>query len=118
MVAISLFIKNIAGWVVLHWRLVLGIFGVIALVIVVGLVFRSCNKPPKLDQKEIIEAQQAIEKNDRKVMVEILSNSDVREQGIDNSIKAAENATAEAKQNYQGKTNQELADELERRAKE
>lgn len=96
------------------WAL-LGI-GAIVLVVVFGLVYRSCNKPPKLDQKEIIKAQQAIEANDRKVMVEILTNSDVREQGIDNSIKAAENATAQAKQSYQGKSNQELADELERRA--
>lgn len=84
----------------------------------VVFLFRACNRPPKLDQKEIIKAQQAIETNDRKVMVEILSNSDVREQGIDNSIKAAEEATEQAKQNYQGQSNAELAAELERRLKE
>lgn len=112
---ILLFIQNAFGWIVAHWRLVAGAGVALILMIGVALVFRACNKPPKLNQKEIIEAQQAIEKNDRKVMVEILTNSEVREQGIDNSIKAAEEATEKAKQNYQGKTNAELAAEIERR---
>lgn len=112
-----LFLLNIFGWVVAHWRLVLYLLAGLALILLVVFALKSCNKPPALNQQEIIKAQQAIEKNDRKVMVEILSNSDVREQGIDNSIKAAENATAEAKQNYQGKSNEELAAELERRLK-
>lgn len=114
----SLIFANVIGWIVAHWRLVAGVVAVLFLVIVFGLVYRSCNKPPKLDQKEIIEAQQAIEKNDRKVMVEILTNSTVREQGIDNSIKAAEEATEKAKRDYSQLSNDELAAELERRAKE
>lgn len=80
-----------------------------------GLVFRSCNKPPKLDQKEIIKAQQAIAKEDRKEMIEILTNSTVREQGIDNSVKMAEEATEAAKRNYSQLSNDELAAELEKR---
>ena len=65
-----------------------------------------------------VKAQQAIENNDRKRMVEVLAESDVKEQGIDNSIKAAEEATAAAKENYQGMSNEEIAAELERRLKQ
>jgi hypothetical protein len=115
---ILLFIQNIIGWVVAHWRIVAGVVGVVFFLVIFGLVYRSCSKPPKLDQKAIIEAQQAIAKEDRKVMVEILAESDVREQGIDNSIKAVEQATEDAKKNYTGLSNDELAAELERRAKE
>lgn len=97
-----------------------------AVLIVAGLVvlflviqIRSCfNKPPKLDLKEIQKAQQAIREQDRKEMVEILAESDVREAGITNSIKAAEEATEKSKRNYNQLSNDELAAELERRSKE
>lgn len=111
----SLFLANIIGWIVAHWRLVAGAVAALFLVIVMGLVFRACNKPPKLDQKEIIKAQQAIAEQDRKEMIEILSNSAVQEQGIDNSVKAAEEATAKAKRDYSKLSNDELAQELEKR---
>ena len=114
----SLIFANIIGWIVAHKRLVVGAVAILFLVIVIGLVVRSCGKSPKLDQKEILKAQQAIEKEDRKVMLEILSNSDVKEQAIDSNIKLIEQATEEAKKNYTGLSNQELAAELERRSKE
>jgi uncharacterized membrane protein YgaE (UPF0421/DUF939 family) len=102
-------------------RVLFFVIGIILAFLVLLLVIqvRSCmNRPPKLDQKEIIEAQQAIAKEDRKQMIEILAESDVREQGIDNSIKLAEEATEKAKQNYSQFSNVELATELDRRAKE
>lgn len=111
----SLIFANIIGWIVAHWRLVAVAAGVCILGILCIFVLRACNKPPKLDQKEIIEAQQAIAKEDRKEMIEILTNSDVREQAIESNIKQAEEATRQAKQNYSGKSNEELAAELERR---
>jgi geranylgeranyl pyrophosphate synthase len=118
MIALSLFLKNIAGFIWLHWRIfaVIGATALLFLLVMFGV--RSCRKEPKLDQKEIIEAQQAIRENDRKEMIEILAESDVREQGIDNSIKLAEEATEKAKQNYTGKSNADLAAELERRLSE
>ena len=111
----SLILANIIGWIAAHWRLVAGAVAVVFLVIVFGLIFRSCNKPPKLDQKEIQKAQQAIQEQDRKVMVEILTNSTVREQAIDSNIKQAEEATEAAKRDYSKLSNDELAAELERR---
>lgn len=112
-----LFFLNIVGWIKSHlsFRLVAGVVAAIILVIGFGLIFRACNKPPKLDQKEIIKAQQAIAQEDRKQMIEILTNSKVQEQGIDNSIKLAEEATEKAKQDYSKLTNEQLAAELERR---
>lgn len=114
----TLILANIIGWIVAHWRIVAGVVAVLFLVIVFGLVFRSCNKPPKLDQEQIIKAQQAIAKEDRREMIEVLAESKVKEEGIDNSIKAAEEATEKAKRDYSKLSNEELAAELERRLNE
>ncbi len=120
--AISAFISNIFGLDFAKARKIASV-GLIALAVIVvivafGLIFRACNKPPKLDVQEIQRAQQAIATEDRKVMVEILAQSDVREKEIDNSVKAAEEATTAAVQDHSKKSNQELADELNRRAQQ
>src|SRR5690348_9096984 len=74
--------KSIAKWAVVICGIVIALFLVFSL--------RSCfNRPPKLDQKAIEKAQQAIAKEDRKEMIEVLADSAVKEQGIDNSIKLA-----------------------------
>ena len=62
------------------------------------------------------KAKVAIAKEDRKQMIEILAASDTKEAAIDSNIKAVEQATEDAKVSYNGKTNAELAAELERRA--
>ncbi len=94
------------------------VIGFLAVCIIGGLIFKACHKAPKLDEKAIQKAQQAIAKEDRKQMLEILAQSDVAEQGIDNSVKAAENATEQAKKSYSGLSNEALASELERRLQE
>jgi len=113
-----LFVANIIGWITAHAKLVLTVLAIIGILIVVMLINRACNKPPKLDEKAIQKAQQAIAKEDRKEMLEILAQSDVAEQSIDNSVKAAENATEQAKKSYSGLSNEQLASELERRLQE
>jgi ABC-type protease/lipase transport system fused ATPase/permease subunit len=105
------------AFIVARWRLFAAIAGGLVLVLLLVFAYKGCKSEPKLNQKEIIEAQQAIEKQERQKMIEILAESEAREQGIDNSIKAAEQATEAAKQNYTSKSNQELADELNRRAR-
>lgn len=101
-------VQRILFWVVV----LLGLAGV--LILVIGI--RSCfTRPPKLDQEAIIKAQQAIAKEDRKEMIEVLAESTVKEQGIDNSIKLAEEATEQAKRDYSKLSNAELAAELEKR---
>lgn len=114
----SLILANIIGWIVAHRRIV-AVIGATALLLLVVLIgVRSCRNTPKLNQQEVIKAQDAIEKQDRKTMIEVLTNSDVREQAIDSNIKQAEEATRVAKQNYADKTNAELSAELERRLHE
>lgn len=122
LLAISLWIKNIAGWVVLHWRLVLTIIGAITLIICVALISRSCKSQPKLDEKEIQGSIKAIEqKNDQKLK-EILANSDVRIEQIDanlaNAKAATVNAMHDARKKYENMTTEELAAEIERRSKQ
>jgi len=90
------------------------------ILLAVGLFLRSClAKQPKLDEETIRAAQQAIAENDRKVMVEILTNSDVAEKQIDGNLANAKAATVnainEAKKNAEAMSNEELAAELERR---
>lgn len=111
-------ILNIIGWITGHARYILVGLAIIVLFVAAGLTFRACKSKPKFDEAAIKKAQDAIAKDDRKAMVEILAESDAKEQEIDGSIKAAEQKTEEAKKNYVGKTNQELADELNARSKE
>lgn len=118
-----LFLANIAGWVVAHWRIV--VYAALALVVLISgvMLFRSCGKKtPKLDQAEIIKAQQAIAANDRKIMVETIANSDAREAAIDQNLANAKQVTMEtvanSKAEWANKTNEELAAELERRSHE
>lgn len=106
-------LKKIVWFVKDNWKIVLPIFAVLIVVIFVN---RACNKPAKLDEAAILKAQEAIAKEDRKEMIEILAESDVKEQGIDDSIKAIENATEQSKKNYTGLTNDQLAEELNKRA--
>ena len=96
------------------WKPIAICLGVLIVVIV---LFRACRTDPKFNETEIRQAQEAIATQDRKKMIDILAASDVREQAIDNSIKAAEEATEKSKRNYSGLSNDQLAAELERRAK-
>lgn len=111
-------LKRAFYFVVDNWKGIAVFAGVCLAFVVMLLMFKACDKPPKLEQKEVIKAQQAIAKEDRKEMVEILAASDVKEQGIDNSIKAAEQATEDAKKSYSDYSNADLADELNRRAQQ
>lgn len=111
-----LVIANIIGWVVLNKRLVAYIAGFLVLALVIIFVWRACRPgPPKLDEKQIQKYEQAVKERNDKALKEILAESDVRVQGIDNSIKASEEATEKAKRSYEGWSTDELAAELERR---
>jgi uncharacterized membrane protein YvbJ len=116
---IGFFLKRAGFFLFDHWKLVLG--GIILLVIVV-FVYRACNRPPKLDEKSIQKAQKAIAENDRKAMEEVLTESDVAEKQIDNNLANAENeklkALQESRKRIAEMDNQQLAAELERRARE
>jgi len=110
------------GWDIskVQKRLLLGlmVIGFLAVCIIGGLIFKACHKAPKLDEKAIQKAQQAIAKQDREAMLQVLAESDTKEAQVDSNIKLAEQATKDAKKNYLGLSNDDLAAELERRSKE
>ena len=116
--AFGLDISKVQRW------LVIGMIVLIAIaVLALGLWLRSCfHKAPSLNQEEITKAQQAIAANDRKVMVDILANSNARQaatdQTVDNAKAAANDAATQARKDAANMSNEELAAELERRAKE
>jgi TusA-related sulfurtransferase len=113
-----LFLANIAGFLVAKWRLIAVIIGLFVVVFGTALLWKRCNPPPKLDEKQIQKAQNAIAKQDRDEMIKVLAESDAAESNIDETIKVAEQHTETAKQNYTGKSNDELAEELNRRAQQ
>lgn len=89
---------------------------VVVSVIVLGLWLRSCfHKEPKLDEKQIQKAEQAVKERNDEQLKEILAESDTRIENIDTGIKQAEENTRNAKKNYDGMTVDELAAEIERR---
>jgi hypothetical protein len=100
-------------------KVVLPIIGILILTI---WFTRACNRPPKLDEKAIQRAQQAIAENDREKMKEVLAESEVREQNIDANLAMADRQKVEALANARKKaeqmSNEELAAELERRMHE
>lgn len=111
---------NIIGWIVANWRLVAITVGVVAVLIVFGMVMRSCNNQPvKFDEKTIQEAKTAIAEQDRQKMTEILANSAVVEKQINANLANADNeklkTLSEARKRAAAMTNEELAAELERR---
>jgi hypothetical protein len=117
--ALKLIVVNGLAFVQRHWRLFLG--GLLALT-AVFLVFGYCRKAdaPKLDQKEIIQAQQAIAAQDEAKMREILVQSDAREKVADdtaiNAKAATVNAIQESREKWRDAEAEEMAAELERRA--
>lgn len=93
--------------------------------LLIGIIagVRSCGKKqPKLDQAEIQKAQKAIAEQDRKEMIDVLAQSDAKEAAADeteaNANAAKVNAIAESKKQWSESSNEELAQELERRARE
>jgi hypothetical protein len=118
-----LIIANIIGWARVHWRVLA--YGVAALVllIAVGVIYKGCGKhEPKFNQKEVTEAQNAVETHNVEKQKDVLAKSDVREEKdveqINEGDAATKQAIEDAKHKYDGMTNDELAAELERRAKE
>lgn len=112
---IGWFLKRVFWFVIDNWKVVLPV----VLVLVASIwLYRACSRPPKLDEKAIQKAQQAIAEQDRKAMVEILAESDTKEAEIDSNLKQIELDREAAKKNYTGLSNEQLGAELERRAKE
>lgn len=116
---IGFFLKRLVYMVIDHWKIILPVLAIL----VIGIfVYRFCNKPPKLDEKAIQKAQQAIAENDRKAMEEVLIESEVAEKKIDQNLANADRqkleAISEARKKVSQMNNEELAAELERRARE
>ena len=118
----SLFLANLWGWAVAHWRLVATLFGIVIVVAAVAVVWRGCRPAPKLDEQQIRKAQQAIAAEDRREMLEVLAESDAREAVADeteiNANAAKVNAIKESRDKWATASNAEMAAELERRARE
>lgn len=113
-----LFLADMAGFVVAKWRVFAVGAGILVLLFAVAVAWKRCNPPPKLDEKQIQKAQDAIAKRDREKMLDVLAESDTREASIDSNIKQIENDREAAKQNYSGKSNDDLAAELEKRVQQ
>jgi hypothetical protein len=103
-----------------QYKLYLIIAGFIV-IIAIAVGTYNCLKPqPKLNEAEIQQASQAIEAHNDAKLKEILGASDARVQQSDANINAAEANTAAAQNshNYDGLTHDQLAEEIEKRAKQ
>lgn len=106
---------NIFGFIVAKWRVIAVIIGLFVVIFGTAVLWKRCNPPPKINEKDILKAQNAIATGDRERQIEVLAESDTAEDAIDSNIKAVENAREAAKKNYAGKSNEEIAAELEKR---
>ena len=122
-----LFLANIWGWTVAHWRLVAGVVAVLFLVIGISLVFRACNKrDAKIDHDTIDRINSKNEAEARKEVREMVEeNMDVattvdnrttlaeanaveRDRLIEEKIAVVNQKVAEAKQQGRDVTAEEL----------
>lgn len=113
-------IKLIGYFLFDNWKYTLP---AILLILLVLFAWKSCGKKEiKLDQKAIIEAQQAIEANDRQKMVEVLATSDAKEAVADetaaNASAVTVNVIKESKDKWNAASDEAIRAELERRAKQ
>lgn len=107
-------------------RWVFGFFALLALGLIIwfGLWIKSCSsaRKAKLNEKQIVAAQAAIEKTDRAEMTRVLVESDVEAKQIDENVAGSKaqtiNAINESKQKWAAADNQTMADELNRRAQQ
>lgn len=114
---ISLTIANIIGWIVANWRLMLAVAGVMAFLVLFGLVMRSCERKPVLNEQQIQKNQEAVASRERQKMEEALVESRVAEKQIDANRADAENtkldALAKAREEAKAMSNEDLAKTLE-----
>jgi hypothetical protein len=118
MIALGLFIKNIAGWIYANWRMVaiLAAIGVIAIASI--FLVRGCSqRKAQLNEKELQQVHEAIETKERKKMEEVFVAVEVKQKEIDANVAysntAVINAVADAKKKVAEMTDEELASHLE-----
>ena len=99
----------------------LAIGGLLVLAVLIIIAFRSCRSEPvpKLDSKEIIEAQQAIAAHDDKKLAEVLAINEAREAAADAVVDEAKKiqieTTQAARKKWQNATFEEKLAEYNRR---
>lgn len=123
MTGILFFLKRVVWFLWDNKRITLIGLAIFVLLIAGIFTYRGCKaRRARLNQEEIIKLQKAIAESDRQAMEKILVDSDVREKKIDENVVNAKtdtiNAIADAKKKASQMSNEELAAELERRAKE
>ncbi len=115
----SLIFANILGWIVSHWKTILYVAAGLIVLFLVIFTLRSClaPKPVPIDEKKVLEIQQAIETQNRTQVKESAAEIKVKQQVIDNdlsgNVKAIENAEQSAKARVDSMTNAELTEFLE-----
>lgn len=88
--------------------------GIIVLLSLIGLAYRGCSRrlAKPIDQKAVVELQQAIETKNRAAMEAQAAKYEAKQTVIDNdldgNLKAAEEAEAKAKQEVRNKSDEEL----------
>lgn len=118
MIALGLFIKNVAGWIAAHKTV--SILSAIVVILILTLLFNSyCGGKPKpvLDEKLNQEVHEAIETKERKKMEDVFVKVELDQKAIDANVAysntATVNAIHEAKKKVEAMTDEELAAYLE-----
>ena len=92
------------------------------ILVLIGMQMKGCfTRTPKFNEDEIRRAQKAIAEDNRKEMVEVLAQSEVREKNIDANVANAKietvNAYAEARKKYENMSIEQLQTEVNEKLK-
>jgi hypothetical protein len=98
----------------------LTVIGILVLVFGVAVLWKRCNPPPKMDEKEIQKGENAKKEQNDAELRKILVNSDVRAAEIDANTQDASaqtvNAANASHQKWDNANRDELQAEFDRRA--
>lgn len=110
---ISLWIANIVGYVIAHWK-TFAAAGVVLLVVLIIIGFRGCGSP-EVNEKEIQRQQQEIEKRESEKLDNTLQKSN---EVLANSAEKVESVEANTREATNKDYSNTSADELKRKGKE
>lgn len=115
-----LILANVLGYIYEKRRFIMITLTIIAALIFAILIARwlFAPAPGRLDQDEIRKAQEAIRREERGRMVQILANSDARVAEIERRIEEQERETDKIIANYNSLSNDEIKRLLEERIRE
>lgn len=115
---LTIFLSNLLRLITENRRKVVMAILILILIIAVILLYRQCSKPTAdlLNQDAIIRQQKEIKDAERQRLIDAIHESEDRLRKIEEQIREQERETERLRREYDNLSNEQLRQEIERRA--